>query len=166
MPGIAGPMSNGARRRMSPDATPSTMRIIPAKLIIRVSLWRTAAIGATSASTRVPTPLSMLQYLGQEQLRAFRARLAEKIVLARVLDDTPLIHEYDAMRDFARKAHFVRDHHHRHAFLGERHHDVKNFVDHFRIERRRRLVEKHANRVHGQCPGNCDALLLAAGNMS
>src|ERR1700694_198092 len=160
-------MSNGARSRMRPDATPSTIRIIPAKLIIRTSLRRTDAVGERgSALTRASTPVSMLQYLGQEQLRAFRARLAEEIVFARVFNNTSLVHEYDAMRDFAREAHFVRDHHHRHAFFGERHHHIEDLVDHFRIERRGRLVEQHADRVHGQCPRDWGALLVAAGKLS
>src|SRR5213592_4588011 len=102
---------------MRPDATPSTIRIIPAKLIIRAPLQCASPIGKrASASNRASRRGSMLQNLGQEKLRALRARLAEEIVLFRVLDDQTLVHEYDAVCDLARKAHLVRDNHHGHAF--------------------------------------------------
>ena len=68
--------------------------------------------------------------------------------------------------DLAREAHLVRDDHHRHAFLGEPHHHVEHLVDHFRVERRRRLVEQHADRVHRQRARDRDALLLAAGELA
>ena len=45
-------------------------------------------------------------------------------------------------------------------------HDVEHLVDHLRVERRRRLVEQHADRVHRQRPGDRDALLLAAGELA
>ena len=65
-----------------------------------------------------------------------------------------------------REAHLVRDHHHRHAFLREPHHHVEHLVDHLGIERRRRLVEQHADRIHRQRARDRDALLLAAGKLA
>src|SRR5712691_12481961 len=57
-------------------------------------------------------PGSVMQDLGEELLRALRARLAEEILLQRVLDDLAAVHEDHPVRDLARKAHLVRDHHH------------------------------------------------------
>jgi hypothetical protein len=61
------------------------------------------------------------------------------------------------------EAHFVGDADHGHAFHGQVLHHVQHFADHFRVERRGRLVEQHHLRVHRQRPGNRHALLLAAG---
>ena len=108
---------------------------------------------------------SVMQDLGQELLRALRPRLAEEIVLRGVLDDRALVHEDHAIRDLAGEAHLVRDAHHGHAFLGELHHDVEHLVHHLGIERRRGLVEQHADRIHRQGAGDRDALLLSAGEL-
>jgi hypothetical protein len=69
--------------------------------------------------------------------------VAEKLVGRAILDHFAHIHESHAAGDATRKSHFVSDHHHGHAVGCERRHDVENFIDHFRIERRRRLVEQH-----------------------
>jgi hypothetical protein len=60
------------------------------------------------------------------------------------------------------KAHLVRDHHHRHAFLGQRDHHVEHLADHLRVQRRGGLVEQHDDRVHRQRARDRHALLLAA----
>src|SRR5882724_527660 len=52
---------------------------------------------------------SVLQDLGEEMLRALRARLSEKVVLGRVLDDLPAVHEDDAVRDLAREGMTMMD---------------------------------------------------------
>ena len=102
----------------------------------------------------------------------FRARLAcggiaEEIFLAAVLEDAAAdVDEDHAVRDLAREAHFVRDDHHRHAFLREADHHVEHFADHLGVERRSRLVEEHDDGVHRQRPRNGDALLLAAGKLA
>ena len=83
-----------------------------------------------------------------------------------VLDDPPLVHEDDAVGDLAREAHLVRDDDHRHAVLRQPDHDVEHLVDHLGVERRGRLVEQHGDRIHGQRPGDGDALLLAAGEIA
>ena len=54
---------------------------------------------------------------------------------------------------------------HGHAFVGEFDHDVKHFVDHFRVERGRWLVEQHDLRLHGEGAGDGDTLLLASGQL-
>src|SRR5581483_8838783 len=72
------------------------------------------------------------------------------------------VHEYDAVRDLAGKSHLMRDDQHGHAVVRECDHCVEHLLDHFGIERRCRLVEKHDLRIHAQRTGNGDALLLAA----
>ena len=57
-------------------------------------------------------------------------------------------------------------HHHGHAFVRQFDHHVQHFVDHFRIERRGRLIEQHGDRIHAQRTGDGDALLLAAGQLT
>src|SRR6185295_7977220 len=96
--------------RVKPDYTP--LAAPPAARKRRIHPPRPAA-----ART-----VSVLQNLRQEQLCALGARLAEEVVLARVLDDPSLVHEDHPMRDLACKSHLVGDHHHRHAFLGKADH--------------------------------------------
>ncbi len=50
---------------------------------------------------------------------------------------------------------------HGHAVLGQADHGVEHFLDHFRVQRRGRLVEQHDLRLHAQRPGNRHTLLLA-----
>ena len=56
----------------------------------------------------------------------------------------------------------MRDDDHRHAVGGELFHNVKHFTDDFGVERGGRLVKEHDIRLHTQCAGNGDALLLTA----
>ena len=46
--------------------------------------------------------------------------------------------------------------------LGERLHHVEHLVDEFGVERARRFVEQHHLGLHGERPGDRDALLLTA----
>ena len=94
------------------------------------------------------------------------ARLAEEVVLGRVLDDAAVVHEDHPVRDLAGEAHLVRHHHHRHAVPGELDHDVEHLVDHLGVERGGGLVEQHADRVHRQRAGDRHPLLLAAGELA
>ena len=82
-----------------------------------------------------------------------------------LLDDDAGIHEDDAVGDLAGEAHLVGDHDHRHAALGEVAHDLEHLADQLRVERARRLVEEHQLGVHGEGPGDGDALLLATGEL-
>ena len=54
---------------------------------------------------------------------------------------------------------------HGHAFVSQLHHDVKHFIDHFRIKCGRRLIEQHDLRLHGKRAGDGDTLLLTAGEL-
>src|ERR1700716_4482725 len=73
------------------------------------------------------TVVLMRQDLRQEFLRAVAARAAEEIGLERIFDDFALVHEDDAMRDFAGEAHFMGHDHHGHALAGVVDHDVEHF---------------------------------------
>src|SRR5882672_4988532 len=105
---------------------------------------------AISAARECLMPVSMSQDLGEEMLRALRARLSEKVVLGRVLDDFPAVHENDAVGNLARETHLVRDDHHGHAFLGQPDHDVEDLVDHLRVESGGRLRSEE-RRVGKEC---------------
>jgi len=49
-------------------------------------------------------------------------------------DDFAFVHEHHGVRDFARKAHFVRDHDHRHTGPRQFDHYIQDFGDHFGIK--------------------------------
>ncbi len=59
----------------------------------------------------------------------------------------------------------MRDDDHGHPLVGEVDHDLEHLVDHLRVERAGRLVEKDEFGLHRQGPGNGDALLLTAGEL-
>ncbi|EKS68785.1 6-pyruvoyl-tetrahydropterin synthase [Burkholderia sp. SJ98] len=123
--------------------------------------------GASFRKRRFALPSrDSVQDLREEILRTIRLRIREERFLLIVLDDEPAIHEDHAIRHLLRKAHFVRHAHHGHAFLREFDHHVEHFVDHLRIERGRRLVEEHRDRVHRQRARNRHALLLTAGQLA
>jgi hypothetical protein len=65
-------------------------------------------------------------------------------------NDLALVHEDHPVGDLAGKTHLVGDAQHGHAFLGQFDHGVEHFLDHFRVERRGRLVKQHDARVHAQ----------------
>src|SRR5689334_14358971 len=77
-------------------------------------------------------------------------------------DDLAVGHEYDPISHLTRETHLVSDDEHGNAVAGELDHGVEHLLDHFRIERRSRLVEQHDMRAHAQGPRDGDALLLAA----
>ncbi len=72
------------------------------------------------------------------------------------------MHEHHAAAHVAGEAHLVRDHQQRHALRRQRLHDGQHLVDELGIERRRDLVAQEGDRLHGERPGDGDALLLAA----
>ena len=56
----------------------------------------------------------------------------------------------------------MRDDDHRHALLGQAHHDLKHLIDHLGVKGARGLVEEHSLGLHGKRTGDGHALLLAA----
>ena len=77
--------------------------------------------------------------------------------------DLAVGHEDHAVGHGAGEAHFVGHADHGHAFLGEVHHNVQHFADHFRVEGGGGFVEEHELGLHGKGAGDGHALLLAAG---
>ena len=67
-----------------------------------------------------------------------------------LFDNLAVSHEDHAIGDLARKAHFMGHADHRHSVAGERYHGVENFLDHFRIQRRGRFIEKHGLWLHAE----------------
>src|SRR5512135_1063265 len=82
----------GGSEWQRPMRTPgSACRIIPYEAgIARVTPGQRPARSALARS--------VMQDLGQELLRPLGPRLAEELVLARVLDDAPVVHEDDPVR--------------------------------------------------------------------
>src|SRR6478672_3718920 len=109
---------------------------------------------------------SVLEDLAEEVLGPVRGRVREELLGGVLLDDRAVGHEHDAVRGGAGKAHLVGDDDHRHALLGEVDHHVEDLLDHLRVECGGRLVEEHHLRLHRQCTGDRDPLLLAAGELS
>ena len=81
------------------------------------------------------------------------------------LNDRAGIHEHQLLADLAGEGKLVRHDHHCHAGARQVAHDGKHVAHQLRIECGSRLVEQHQLRLHRQCPGNRDTLLLAAGKL-
>src|ERR1700730_11268578 len=93
--------------------------------------------------------------------RAGYGRRLEDLLWSSLFDDGAAVHDDDPITDTPGEAHFMRDHDHSHAFVGQFLHYVENLADRLRIERRRRLVEQHDLRLHRQRACYSDALLLS-----
>ena len=91
------------------------------------------------------------------------AWLVDDLLRRALLDDHPLVHEDHLVGDVPGEAHLVGDHEHRHPLLRQLAHHVEHVLDQLRVEGAGDLVEEHQLRIHGQRPGDRDALLLTAG---
>jgi hypothetical protein len=80
-----------------------------------------------------------------------------------LFDDRAALHHDDVIGHVAGEGELVRHDHHRHAGARQVSHQLQHLAHHFRIEGRGRLVEQDKLRLHRQRPGDCDALLLTAG---
>jgi hypothetical protein len=89
-------------------------------------------------------------------------RTVEELLRRSFLDDYSAVHEDHPIRDPAREAHLVRNHHHGHSGLREVGHNSEHTLDELRIQRRRHFVEEHHFGIHCQRPRNGHPLLLAA----
>ena len=76
--------------------------------------------------------------------------------------DNPLIHIKDFVGDFLCKTHLMSDDHHGFNRLGELPDDGLDFSNHGRIQCGSRFIKENGFRIHGQCSGNGDTLLLTA----
>ena len=108
----------------------------------------------------------MAQNLTEEELGPRALGVVEELLRFVLFDDLPFIHKDDAVGHLTGKAHLVRHAQHGHALLRETDHRVEHFLDHFRVERRGRLVEQHDARIHAQRTRDGDALLLTAGELA
>src|SRR6185503_7208844 len=105
------------------------------------------------------------KYFAQELARARRFGRGKKFFRLVGFDNFTLVHEHDPVGHPPGKAHLVGDDDHRHAVPREIGHHLQNFVDHLRVERRCRFVEKHDFRLHREGARDGHALLLAAGQI-
>ena len=88
--------------------------------------------------------------------------MVEELVGRAGLHDLAVGHKHDAVCHAAGEVHLVRDDDHRHALLGQTHHDLEHLVDHFGVKGARGLVEEHGLGLHGKRASDGYALLLAA----
>src|SRR5690606_17445097 len=102
---------------------------------------------------------------GKKVTRTVGLRVGEELVGGVLLDDLPVRHEHDPVGGPAGETHLVRDDHHRHPVASQPDHDVEHLLHHLGVQRGGRLVEQEQLRIHGQSPGDGDALLLAAGEL-
>ena len=98
--------------------------------------------------------------------RHLRFRMREDIQDVAGFDNLAQLHNRDAVTDFLDDRHFVRDQDDRDAqllidFLQQ----LENAGGRLRIQRAGRLVAQQHFRIVGQCPRNCDPLLLPAGQL-
>src|SRR6478735_3102825 len=110
----------------------------------------------------VTSVCSVGEDLAEEVLGARALRRGEELLGRGDLDDLAVGHEDHPVGRLAREAHLVGDDDHRHALLGEAHHDVEHLVDHLGVEGRGRLVEEHHLGTHGERARDGHALLLTA----
>ena len=90
-------------------------------------------------------------------------RIREQFLRRLVLLDLAVVDEDDAVGHLAGEAHFVGDHQHGDAGVGQLLHQFQNLAHHFGVEGAGGLVEQDHVRIHGKGTGNGNALLLAAG---
>src|SRR6478735_5471225 len=102
------------------------------------------------------------EHLGEEARGACLRWGIEDLFDGSGFDDQAVVHENDRVGHFPGEAGLVGDDDHRRARFGQRLHHVEYFVDEFGVERAGRLVEQHHLRLHGEGPGDGDALLLSS----
>ena len=105
----------------------------------------------------------VLQHLRKECFQSGMLRICEQFLRRLVLLDLAVVDEDDAVGHLAGEAHFVGDHQHGDAGVGQLLHQFQNLAHHFGVEGAGGLVEQDHVRVHGKGTGNGNALLLAAG---
>ena len=83
-----------------------------------------------------------LKDLTKEQFGAFMLRIVEHRLGRAFLDDRAFIHKCDPVGGLAGKPHLVGDDDHGRSVGGQFLHQVEDTADRFRVEGRRRLVER------------------------
>ena len=107
--------------------------------------------------------LSEPQHGFQEALGSFVLGVFKDLLGRAFFLDEAVGHEDNPVGDFFSEGHFVGDDDHGHFFVGQLLDGPQDFACQFRVEGRRRFVEQHDVRIHGQGAGDGYALLLAAG---
>ena len=105
----------------------------------------------------------VLQHLGKECFQSGMLRVREQFLRRLVLLDLAVVDEDDAVGHLAGEAHFVGDHQHGDAGVGQLLHQLQYLAHHLRVQGAGGLVEQDHVRIHGKGTGNGNALLLAAG---
>ena len=95
--------------------------------------------------------------------RAFMLRFVEKLGGRRLFNNPAPVDQNNAIGDFPREPHFVRDAQHGHAFFGEADHGGQDLLHDFGIESGSWFIEEHDGRLHAQRPRDGHPLLLPAG---
>jgi len=85
--------------------------------------------------------ISMWFNHSEEALSPLMRRVIQDLLGRPLLDDLALIDEEHTIGDLAGEPHLVRDHHHRHAGLGQAANSGKDFADQLRIQSGGRFVE-------------------------
>ncbi|BAK10681.1 hypothetical protein PAJ_0601 [Pantoea ananatis AJ13355] len=91
--------------------------------------------------------------------------MADQRIRIAVFSNATFINKDQPRCDFLCKADFMGDDDHRHAFFSQILHHLQDFMTKLRVQRRGRLIEKHHLGLNRQRAGNCDTLLLAAGQL-
>jgi hypothetical protein len=99
----------------------------------------------------------------KERPRAFMLRRVEKLVGGGLFNNPSPVDQNDAVSDFSREPHFVRDAKHGHTFFGEADHGRQDLLHDFGVQCGGGFIEEHGGRLHAQRTRYGDALLLAAG---
>jgi hypothetical protein len=99
----------------------------------------------------------------KERPRAFMLGCVEKLVRRGLFNNPPPVDQNNAVSDFSREPHFVRNAKHGHAFFCEADHGGQDLLHDFRIQSRSWFIEEHDGRLHAQRTRYGDPLLLAAG---
>ena len=105
----------------------------------------------------------VLQHLRKECFQSGMLRICEQFLRRLVLLDLAVVDEDDAVGHLAGEAHFVGDHQHGDAGVGQLLHQFQNLAHHFGVEGAGGLVEQDHVRIHGKGTGNGNTLLLATG---
>src|SRR5919109_5111797 len=93
---------SSVKNAMAASMSCTTMPTLSIRLTVMVSPWRLThrwrhmPADIRRRYKRGLSLISVVQDLGEELLRALGARRAEELVLFRVLDDAPAVHEDDA----------------------------------------------------------------------
>ena len=106
-----------------------------------------------------------LEDLGEERLGALVLGCVKNFRRRPAFHHCAQVHENDLVRHLPGEGQLVGDNNHCHALRSQVLHDLKHLANVLRVKCRGGFVEEHQLGLHGQGPGDGDALLLAAGEV-